>query len=98
VAKMQTTFADFSRGVLQCYHRTARYQFADVIQKPWSRQSQYGADNSAVIRIRYVGATGAPYEMVVGVLAKEKQVRTAVLQDNAKIPYSKKCSLEEWSS
>ena len=98
VAKMQTSFADFSRGVLHCYHRTARYQLANVIQKPWSRQPQYGVENSAVIRIRYFGVSGASYEMTVGVLAKEKQVRTAVLQDTATVPYSKKCQLEEWSS
>lgn len=97
-ASFVPSIADFSRGVLHCYHRTARYQFADVVQKPWARQGQYGASNSAVIRIRYSGVSGASYEMVVGVLAKEKQVRTAVLQDTAVVPYSKRCQLEEWSS
>jgi len=29
-AMMQQSFADLTRGVLNCYHRTGRYVFADV--------------------------------------------------------------------
>ena len=96
VAQMTASFADLSRGILNCYHRTARYQVADVIQKPWGRQTQYGAENSAVIRIRYFGVSNSPYVMIVAVLGKEKLIRTAVLQDNAMVPYSKNCALEQW--
>jgi hypothetical protein len=98
VQKMQASFADFSKGVLHCYHRTARFQVADVVEKPWARQGQYGAQSSAVIHIRYFGVTGSPYQMLVAVLAKDQQVRTEVLQDTAKIPRSKDCQLEQWSS
>lgn len=69
----------------------------DVANGPWVRQSQYGAENSAVMRINYQGVTGMPYQMIVAVMAKENQVRSAVLQDNATVPYSKRCQLEEWT-
>lgn len=97
IEKMKESFADLSRGILNCYHRTARYQLADIEEKPWSRQDQYAADKSALIRIKYSGTSGAQYEMLVGVLGKGDQVRTAVLRDTARIPYSKKCQLEQWT-
>jgi hypothetical protein len=98
VAKMQTSFADLSKGVLKCYHKSATFNFSDVLQTPWSRQTQYAADNSAVIKIRYSGITSTQYEMVVAVMVQKDKVRTHVLFDNAVVPYNKKCQLEEWSS
>jgi hypothetical protein len=97
VAVMQQSFADFSRGVLNCYHKTARYQVADVIQRQWPRQEQYGATQSAVVRIQYTGVSRARYMMDVAVLAKEDAFRTVVLQDTATIRYSTKCELEQWT-
>lgn len=97
VVKMQTSVADLARGVLTCYHKTARFRSVDVANGPWVRQSQYAADNSAVMRINYQGVTGTPYQMIVAVMAKENQVRSAVLTDNATVPYNKRCQLEEWT-
>jgi hypothetical protein len=97
VARMHESFADLSTGILKCYHKTAHYQIADVVQQPWPRQSQYAADNSAVIRIRYTGLSTASYEMVVAVMVRNDQVRTAVLADTAIVPFSKKCQLEQWT-
>ena len=97
VAKMQESFADLSKQILLCYHHTARFRQSDVVQRPWSRQAQYAADNSAVLRIRYQGLTMTTYEMTVAVMVKEKKVRTAVVADSATVPYSKKCQLEDWT-
>jgi hypothetical protein len=96
VAKMKGSLADLSRGVLACYHKTARFNQVDVIQHPWDRQNQYGAESSAVLRISYQGLTMTRYQMNVVVMARENHVRTAVLGDNAFIPYSKRCRLEDW--
>lgn len=98
VSQMQSSFADLSKGILYCYHKTARYRVADVIQKPWERQNQYDAENSAVIHIQYSGLSGAPYQMIVAVLSKGGRLRSAVLQDTAVVPYNKKCELENWTS
>ncbi|MEY8688908.1 MAG: hypothetical protein AB9M53_03390 [Leptothrix sp. (in: b-proteobacteria)] len=98
VAKMHGSLADLSRGVLTCYHKTARFSQVDVVQQPWDRQQQYGADNSAVLKISYQGMTMARYEMAVAVMTKSNAVRTSVIADNAIIPYSKKCKLEEWTT
>jgi hypothetical protein len=98
VAQMKESFADFSRGILNCYHRTARYQIAQVLQSPWTHQDQYRADKSALISIHYSGVSGAQYQMVVAVLAKGSAVRTAVINDTAAIRYSNKCQLEQWTS
>ncbi len=97
VAKMQSSFADLSKQVLLCYHKTARFRDSDVVQRPWARQVQYAADNSAVLRIRYQGVSMTSYEMIVAVMVKQNKVRTAVVADNALIPYNKKCQLEEWT-
>lgn len=97
VAKMQTSVADLARGILTCYHKTARFHATDVADGAWNRQDQYGAENSAVMRIQYSGLTGGRYQMVVAVMAKQNQVRTAVLTDTATVPYNKKCALEEWT-
>ena len=95
-AVMQQSFADMTRGILNCYHRTGRYQIADVVESPWSRQKDYGADSSALLLISYSGVSGAKYQMQVALLRKQKTIRTAVLSDTAAIPYSKRCELEQW--
>lgn len=97
VAQMKESFADLSTGILKRYHKTAHYQLSDVVQQPWSRQSQYAAENSAVIRIKYTGISTTPYEMVVAVMVRNAQVRTAVLADSAIVPFNEKCQLEQWS-
>jgi hypothetical protein len=97
VSKMQASFADLSRGVLKCYHKTAHYELSDVIQQPWPRQAQYAAENSAVVRIRYTGISTTRYEMVVAIMVQKDKVRTSVINDSAIVPYNKKCQLEEWS-
>lgn len=98
IAKMQGSMADLSKGILTCYHKSANFHQFDVIKAPWERQSQYSAENSAVVRISYTGLTSTQYQMHVAVMAKGTSVRTAVLADTALIPYSKKCRLEEWAS
>ena len=97
VISMQRSFADLSMGVLHCYHRTARFNVSDVLQTPWIRQGQYAADNSALLRIHYSGASTTQYQMVVAVLVKQGKVRTAVIADSALVPHNKKCQLEEWT-
>jgi hypothetical protein len=97
VAKMQTSVVDLARGVIACYHKTARFRAVDVASGAWNRQSQYGAENSAVMRIQFSGMTGMPHQMIVAVMAKKNQIRAAVLSDSDPIPYSKSCQLEEWT-
>lgn len=96
VGRMQTSLVDLSRGILSCYHKTAKFRQTDVIATPWERQGQYGAERSAVIRISFTGITGIPYEMLVAVMAKGNSVRSAVIAESATIPYNKRCALEEW--
>jgi hypothetical protein len=97
---LQASFADLARGILLCYHESGRYQLAEVMQRPWKRQEQYRADDSALIRIAFVGAlTGIQYEMRVAVLARNepKQVRTAVQGDNAPFNPNRHCPLDRWT-
>ena len=97
VTKMQASFADLSKEVLLCYHKSARFRSADKLQQPWERQTQYAAENSAVVRIKYTGVSSAKYQMDVAVMVKSGKVRTAVINDSAVIPYNKRCQLEEWT-
>ena len=98
-AKLTDSFADLSRQILNCYHHTARYQFADPVAGNWPRQSQYGATDSLVIRINYEGNyTRQKYVMHVAVLAKQNAIRTVVIQDNAAMRWARDCELENWKS
>jgi hypothetical protein len=98
VAKMQGSLVDMSRGILTCYHKTAKFRQTDVVKTPWERQGQYGAERSAIIKISFTGFSGVPYEMLVAVMAKQNSVRTAVIAENTVVPYNKRCVLEEWAS
>ena len=96
VAAMQDSLVDLSRGILHCYHKSARFHQTDILGSPWARHWQYGAEKSAVLRIRFSGITGTPYEMVVAVMARQNAVRTAVLGENSLIAYNNRCALEQW--
>jgi len=89
-------FADAMRATLKCYHRTASYKEADIVTSPWPRQDQYGASNSAVVKIVYAGTTGKKYQMTVAVMARKDAIRTHLLEDNALIKANEKCSYENW--
>jgi hypothetical protein len=98
VAKMQGSLVDLSRGVLTCYHKTAKFRQTDIVKTPWERQGRYAAERSAVIKITFTGLTAFQYQMLVAVMIKGKSVRAAVISENTLIPYNKKCVLEEWVS
>lgn len=93
-AVMQFSFADTAKEILSYYHRTVRFVVADAIQKRWDRQDQYGASQSASMRISYKGLSSAPFQMTVAILNRDQAVLTAVLEDTATVPYNKKCQLE----
>jgi len=98
-AAMQANFAELSRAIVLCYHESARYPTGDVLQRPWNRQRQYGADDSALIRIKFAGAlTGLQYEMKVALLASNqpKRIRTMVQNDNAPFNPNRHCPLNQW--
>ncbi|TFW01519.1 hypothetical protein E4K72_14165 [Oxalobacteraceae bacterium OM1] len=98
MTKMQESLADLSKEVLLCYHKTARFHAVDVLAVPWTRESQYGAEKSIVLRIHYAGIGAVNrYEMTVAVMGKQDKVRATVVSDSAVIPYNKKCALEDWT-
>lgn len=94
--QIQESLADASMGVLQCYHKTARFRRVDLLTSNWDRQSQYGAEQSDIVRIYFEGISGSPYEMVVVLMKKDNAVRTVVLNENTLIRYNKHCELEHW--
>jgi len=89
-------FADFARGVLKCYHPTARYQGAAIERRPWSKQKQYGAKGSALVSIDYLGVSNAHYTLVVGVLAKPSAIKTVIDSDTAVVKAYESCDLADW--
>jgi hypothetical protein len=97
---LQVSFADLSKAIVLCYHESARDPMGEVLQRPWSRQQKHGADDSALIRIRFAGAfTGRRYEMRVALLARNepKQVRTVVQADDAPFNPNRHCALNDWT-
>jgi hypothetical protein len=102
VASLQDSGAKVSRGILNCYHPwAANYRVAEVVQMPRDRQDQYGADDSALIRIKFRGAfSEKQYEMTVAVLARNepKQILTVIQSDGAPFPPSPRCQLARWTA
>ncbi len=98
VARMQGSLADLSKGILTCYHKTAKFRQTDIVATPWDRAWQYGAERSAVLRIQFQGMSTTAYQMTVAVMIKGNAVRSAVVAENTVVPYSKKCELEDWST
>ncbi len=91
------SFADFFKGVLRCYHPSARFYAADRVQAPWDRQAQYAAAGSALVRIGFLGAfSGNHYDMTVAMLTRGTQLRAVVVSDGAPIAYNTNCALEQW--
>jgi hypothetical protein len=89
-------FADFAKGVLKCYHPTARYQSAAIEKRPWAQQKKYGAKGSAVVGIDYIGVSNASYRLVVAVLAKPEAIKTIIQSDTAKVHAYENCELNDW--
>jgi hypothetical protein len=94
--QMDPRFTDFSKAVLNCYHPTARYQAATIVQRPWVRQKEYGAKGSALVSIEYVGVSNANYTMVIGVLGKPQSIKTAIRSDTAVVHAYENCELADW--
>ena len=96
----QAKFAELSKGIVLCYHESARNPRGEVLQRPWKRQAEHRADDSALVLITFYGAlTGREYEMRVALLARNdsKQVRTAVQADNAPFNPNRRCALDSWT-
>jgi hypothetical protein len=96
----QEQFADLSKAIVLCYHESARNPRGEVLQRPWKRQEQHRADDSALLLVTFFGAvTGRQYEMRVALLARNdpKQVRTAVQADNAPFNPNRRCALDQWT-
>jgi hypothetical protein len=89
-------FEAFAKGVLNCYHPTARYRAASNVKRPWERQAQYGAKGSALVSIEYVGVSNANYTMVIGVLTKPGAIKTGIRSDTAKVRAYENCELNDW--
>ncbi|MEP6943522.1 MAG: hypothetical protein ABI981_11335 [Betaproteobacteria bacterium] len=89
-------FAEFAKGVLHCYHPTGRFQDANIVQRPWSRQAKEGAKGSAVISIEYLGVTNAHYTLVVGVLGKPQAIKAVIRSDTAVVKAYENCELNDW--
>jgi hypothetical protein len=96
VVQKDQRFADFAKGVLNCYHPTARYQSAAIEKRPWAQQAKYGAKSSALVSIEYLGVSNANYTMTVGVLAKPQALKTVIETDTAKVHAYESCELAEW--
>jgi hypothetical protein len=88
--------ADASTAILKCYHPTASYRHAQIIQGPWSRQGEFGAQRSIVIQIDYEGLAGVPHVMAAALMVRPDSVRTFIVDDRNDIRPNKKCELEKW--
>lgn len=97
-SKIEVSLADFAMQTLNCYHHSARFRGVSVLAAPWSEQSKFGAQASAVLRITFTGMSNQPYQIVVAEMANQRNYRTFVIGENSIIPYNKRCTLENWTA
>jgi hypothetical protein len=97
--RMPEILANVAKTILRCYHGSARYRDADVAGAPWDQAAQYGGEVSALIRIRYSQSVSDDiYEMRVGLVSRQEQLRTAVVSDNLPAGRNANCHLEQWTT
>jgi hypothetical protein len=97
VAQLHQSVADFAMQALNCYHKSARFRGVDIIGSPWVEERKFGAQKSVVLRIYFSGFSGANYQMIIAAMARDKNYRTFVMDENTLIPYNKNCELEKWT-
>ena len=97
VQQLRSSLADFAMQTLSCYHKSARFRGVSVLGAPWRQQAMYGASESVVMRISFMGLSGTHYQMVVAAMAKDQAYRTFVIQENSLVPYNRHCPLENWA-
>lgn len=98
VSQLNSSAADFAMQTLRCYHKTARFRDVDILGTSWKDQYKFGAENSVVMRINFMGTSGNYYQMIVAAMSKGQSYRTYVINEDTLIPYNKKCELETWTS
>lgn len=95
--KMPTSTAEVGELILRCYHPTGRFEHAQIMEVPWSRQLDYSVTQSAKILITWHGnVTRRKYHSTVALLRRGNMVRAAVLDENSIIQYSRHCYLQDW--
>lgn len=88
---------DLGMTISRCYHPTATYSGVQIIERPWTRAKEWSADNSAVLKVQYLGKfTRQSYTMTIAVMARDKSLMTLPLQDTNVIPPAHDCQLRNW--
>ncbi|WP_269501359.1 hypothetical protein [Burkholderia sp. IMCC1007] len=100
--EIRGAIGDVAHAVLTCYHKTARMQGLQDTRLSLQEAPQYGADQSDILVIRYIGITGRQYVMAVALMARgsgdSAEMRAVVIKDTAVIPYARGCPLQDWTS
>jgi endonuclease YncB( thermonuclease family) len=96
--RVPPTIADFGALILSCFHHTGRFYSVDVAQRPWEREHQYGAEDSAILRIRWFGKVmNNQYELFVATLSRPGAIRVIPIAHNSFFPPSQNCALNDWT-
>jgi len=96
--RVPPTIADFGALILSCFHHTGRFYSVDVAQRPWERGHQYGAEDSAVLRIRWFGRVmNKQYELLVATLSRPGGIRVVPIAHNSFFPPNQNCGLNDWT-
>lgn len=92
------SIADVGVMLLKCYHPTGVFQTVQVIDYPWhAQQRQWNASDSVLLDIRWHGGfVGNQYRTVIGLVQRQGQIRAVIQGDNAAVPASNACVLNNW--
>lgn len=92
-----SSLGETGEAILRCYHPTGRFRSTEVAQRPWAKAGQFDAAASMLLRIEWNGALlKTPYTMQVAVIERNGQIRTVVQDDDALVPQSPRCALNQW--
>ena len=93
------TLPEIGDAALLCYHPTARFLQAELLESPWSGGELWQAERSSLISIEYAGAlTRQSYVLTVALIERGGNVRGVLLADSALVPASPLCSLNHWTA
>ena len=96
--RVPPTIADFGALILSCFHHTGRFYSVDIAQRPWVRGHQYGAEDSAVLRIRWFGRVmNKQYELLVATLSRPGAIRVIPIAHDSFFPPNQNCALNNWT-
>jgi hypothetical protein len=98
IPRQPQSIAEVGEIIMNCYHPTGIFTSIQIIEVPWRAQhDQWNADHSALLFIEYRGKiSGGKYAMLIGLVERQGEIRTVIVDEKKAFPPSPSCALNKW--